>query len=104
VASSRIYSVWDPSSRQYTYYRGPGPEGTHAGSPTARRVTDLGAAPEDAAWKLPGSAVKIGVGPLPKGRIAAPSSGMLSGLGLDTDPTSLALYAALGYLAWRMWK
>jgi hypothetical protein len=94
------YSVWNTDTRQYDYYRGPGPGGTHAGSPPRRRSkTALGASPEDAAWKLPPSAVKTGSGDIPVGRIA--SIGNASALGIDTsDVVSVAVIAGLAYLAW----
>ena len=98
-----IFSVYDPDRKVYTYYEGPGPKGTHAGSPRPRGRSDLGSSPEEAAWSLPASARKVGDGPMPKGRIASASSfGLgLGALGIDADPVHLGIYAALAYLAWR---
>jgi hypothetical protein len=99
-----IYSVYNPDTHQYAYYRGPGPSGTHAGSPKPRGKTELGSAPDDAAWKLPVAAVPIGSGSLPRGRIASTRStmfsGALGGLG-DWDATTVGIWAGVAYLAWR---
>ena len=92
------YSVYDPNRRIYTYYEGPGPSGTHAASPKVRGKSELGAVPELAAWKLPSSAVKIGEGEKPVGRIASVARSMPLG---DVDLPSLGVYAVIAYLAWR---
>jgi hypothetical protein len=92
------YSVYNYARRQYDYYDAPGPSGTHAGSPPAPRgVGDVGAAPERASWKLPAGAKRMGSGEVPQGRIAS-LAGIDDVLG---DPLQLALYAAIGYVAWR---
>lgn len=98
-----IYSVYDPSKHLYDYFEGPGPKGTHAGSPKARRKTALGASPEAAAWPLPVAAVKIGEGEMPRGRIAY-ATAPLAALGIDADPVHLGIAAGLVYLAWRALK
>lgn len=97
------YSVYDPTTRLYTYYQGSGPKGSHAGSPRVRGKTALGAAPTMASWPLPADAVKVGEGAMPRGRIAARVSGLaLLGLGgIDTDPVGLGILASIAYLAWR---
>ena len=92
------WSVYDPNRRVYVYYDGPGPKGTHAGSPPARSRSALGATPEGAAWKLPSSAVKVGEGELPQGRIASVAYAMPLG---DVDPAGLGIVAVIAYLAWR---
>lgn len=92
------YSVYDYTRHAYDYYEGPGPGGTHAGSPPAPRgVGDIGASPETASWKLPAGAKRIGSGVLPQGKIAS-----LDGADMFSDPAQLAVYAALVYFAWRI--
>jgi hypothetical protein len=103
------YSVWNTDTRQYDYYRGPGPGGTHAGSPKVRARNALGASPEQAAWPLPSSAMLVGSGPMPKGRIAskrstAPIEALAGLAGIDLDPLSIGIVAVLAYIAWRVFK
>lgn len=94
------YSVYDYTRHAYDYYEAPGPGGTHAGSPPAPRgVGDLGAAPGRASWKLPAGARKVGSGEMPQGRIAS-----LDGADELTSPTGLLAIAALGYVAWRLFR
>lgn len=92
------YSVWNIDRRVYDVYDGPGPHGTHAGSPRARVRSDLGATPDGAAWKLPSSAVKVGESDVPIGRIAAMPHALPMG---DVDLPTLGIYAGIAYLAWR---
>lgn len=92
------FSVYDPDRKVYVYYEGPGPKGTHAGSPKIRAKFALGSTPEGAAWKLPSSAVKIGEGEMPIGRIASVAQSIPLG---DADLPSLGAYALIAYLAWR---
>jgi hypothetical protein len=97
--------VYRYDDRIYDYYQGSGPKGTHASSPPKTfGKSALGATPEQAAWKLPSDAVKIGSGAMPKGRIASSSTGM--GLGDIDLSTGGKLVAALGiaYLAWKAAK
>lgn len=99
------YSVYNYTRRAYDYYEAPGPGGTHAGSP--RKVApervgsgldgDFGVSPTRASWKLPMGAAKVGSGELPQGRIAS-----LDGSDDALSTTSLLMYAALGYLAWKV--
>lgn len=96
-----IYSVYEPDRKLYSYYEGPGPSGTHALPPKARRRTPLGYAPDDASWTLPLAATKIGEGELPRGRIASISRA--TPLGIDiSDPVDMGVVAGLVYLAWRV--
>jgi len=91
------YSVYDYTRRAYDYYEAPGPGGTHAGSPPlARTLNENGSAPEQASWKLPLGARKIGSGERPQGKIAS-----MSGADLASDPLRLGIYAILVYLGWR---
>jgi hypothetical protein len=97
------YSVYDYTRRVYDYYDGPGPGGTHAGSPPRPREVlgddgrPQGAPPTRAAWKLPLGAKKVGSGELPQGRIAS-----LDGADLFSDPSSLLLYGAIALVAWKV--
>ena len=104
-----MYSVYDYTRRAYDYYDAPGPGGTHAGSPPlpatpagmagvlVPKEQRVGTGPDQAAWKLPLGARKVGTGDLPQGRIAS-----LSGADLTSDPFRLGIYAVLAYAAWRM--
>ena len=92
------FSVWNNGTRRYDYYTAQGDAGIHAGAPPRASTFELGATPEQAAWPLPADATKTGSGELPQGRIAS------------TEPqaavsfNALFLYAAAGYLLWRMTK
>jgi len=89
------YSVYDYDRKVYDYYDGPGPGGTHAGSPPIRRGrNELGAYPEQATWKVPMGAKRIGSGVMPQGRISS-----LDGIDLeiDLDPITLGAIALLVY-------
>ncbi len=91
------YSVYNYTRRAYDYYDAPGPGGTHAGSPRApRAIKDVGAPPDQAAWRLPSGARRVGAGPLPQGRIAS-----LEGSDELTDHRVL-VYAVLGLIAWKV--
>jgi hypothetical protein len=91
------YSVYDYTRRAYDYYEASGPGGTHAGSPPhASSRGRIGAAPDNASWKLPMGAQKVGSGERPQGRIAS-----LSGADLTSDPIRMGIYAILAYLGWR---
>jgi hypothetical protein len=96
------YSVYDWNRQVYDYYQGSGPKGTHAGSPPkAYFKSALGATPEQAAWKLPGDAVKVGSGVLPRGRIASTGAGSaLGGVDLATGG-KIAIALAIAYAAWK---
>lgn len=100
-----IYSVYDYDRKVYDYYQGSGPKGTHATSPPKTYgKSALGATPEQAAWKLPADAVKVGTGAMPKGRIASSSAGMgLGGVDLETG-AKLAAALGIAYLAWKAAK
>ncbi len=96
-----MYSVFNYDTRSYDYYEGPGPGGTHAGSPDVPRRKGMGATPEQAAWRVPASATKVGSGVLPKGKIAA--------LGAVDAPDgfelrTLALPIAAAVVLWRMFR
>lgn len=94
------YSVWNHGTRRYDYYEAPGDTGTHAGAPPRVRTNDLGAAPEQAAWPLPVASVKVGSGANPQGRIASLGASD-AGLFKINLPRSV-MYAALGYLIWKV--
>lgn len=93
------YSVYNYTRRSYDYYEGPGPGGTHAGSPAAGRTAPdgIGTGPDQASWRLPAGARKIGAGDLPVGRIAS-----LDGADELGGHKDLIVLAAIAYLGWRM--
>jgi hypothetical protein len=65
------YSVWNPGSRLYDYFATSEEHPIHAPSPKRTSTRPLGATPEEAAWKLPPMAHRIGSGAMPQGRIAS---------------------------------
>ena len=91
------YSVWNNASRRYDYYQAQGDNRIHAGAPPRSSTSELGATPEEAAWPLPPSAVKVGSGDVPEGRIASTVSG-------GFDLKQFVVYGIIGYVAWRMIK
>jgi hypothetical protein len=93
-------SVWNNATRRYDYYQSSGDTGIHAGAPPRANSFELGATPEQAAWPLPPGAVKVGSGDLPEGRIASREAGQ----GFKFDLPSSIVYAAIGYVLWRMIK
>ena len=95
------YSVYNYETRQYDYYEGTGPKGTHAGAPpVSGGRSQLGATVEQFAWRLPASAQKVGSGELPQGRVA--STGRASSLGdfVDSDMVKWGTLAAIVYIGW----
>lgn len=99
-----IYSVYDYNRHAYDYYEGDGPRGTHATAPPTPLVqSDIGATVDQAAWKVPPGSKKIGSGELPRGRIAA--MGGIGDISIGGKSLStLAVYGALAYVAWRSFK
>lgn len=99
-----IYSVYDHTTKTYDYYEGPGPSGTHATAPPVPLVQgELGATVEQASWKVPPGARKIGSGEIPRGRIAA--QGGLGDIVIAGQSLGrLALFGGLAYLAWRHFR
>lgn len=92
------YSVYDYTRRVYDYYDAPGPGGTHAGSPPLTpKIGGLGESPDQAAWKLPVGARKVGSGEMPQGRIAS-----MNGADSVSDPANMVAYAVIAYVAWRI--
>lgn len=100
------YSVWDQSIKAYRYYETPEPQET-VNSPKPRHVRGgrIGAAPEQAAWPLPGNARETGTGQYPRGHVAT-RRGALGGLiDIDLTPTNVLLIGALGYMVYQfLWK
>jgi hypothetical protein len=94
------YSVWNNASRRYDYYQAQGDARIHAGAPPRASTTELGATPEQAAWPLPASAVKVGSGDLPEGRIA---STLPAGTYAINFKESI-VYGIIGYLLWKAIK
>lgn len=94
-----LFSVYNYNTKVYDYYEGRGPGGTHAGTPPVSGGHALGATPEQAAWRVPPGAVKIGSGPLPRGRIATRGGvAALSGMG---DGARWGVLAVGLLAAWR---
>lgn len=95
------FSTWNSAARNYDYYDAPGTQGIHVGAPPRVRGSDLGATPDQAAWRLPSNATRVGSGELPQGRIA--SLGDSSSI---TAPsmTTIAIVAAIGYFAWKAFR
>ncbi len=65
------YSVWSYPLRAYEYYEAPFDGRIHSGTPPKAGSESMGATPEQAAWKLPLGARKIGQGKVAKGKIAS---------------------------------
>lgn len=91
-----IYSVYNYNRRSYDYYEGPGPSGTHAEAPSRPLLAGPSSSPEKATWSLPIGAKKIGMGDMPKGRIASAPS--LAGFG-DYSLSSKAVALTVGVIA-----
>jgi hypothetical protein len=98
-----VYSVYDYDRQVYDYFEGSGPKGTHASSPpkTTFGKSALGATPEQAAWKLPADAHKIGSGILPRGRIASRNAGAALGSVDLATGGKIAIAFAIAYAAWK---
>lgn len=95
-----IYSVWSYPLRAYEYFEGPFDGRIHSGNPPKASGADaMGATPEQAAWKLPAGARKVGQGPIPKGKIA--SMGDAPGADASWDWKTVAVIAAAVYFATR---
>lgn len=88
------YSVWNDNARRYDYYQTSETGPTHAPPPShLRPKSELGATPEEAAYRLPSHAAPAGSGDLAQGRIAS--------LGDDapsTSSTSPLVWLGLGAL------
>jgi hypothetical protein len=97
------YSVYKPDTRSYDYYQSDAPgNGTHAGSPPVRLGrSPLGATPDQAAWRVPPDARKVGSGAMPMGRIA--TMGSAGALG-DVDISSPWTWIVGGVIAYFAWK
>lgn len=98
------YSVYDYDRKVYNYFDGPGPAGTHATAPpVSSGRSELGATVEQASWKVPPGAKRVGSGELPQGRIAS-----MGGLGdIMIGGSSLGrvgVFAVVGYLLWRHFR
>lgn len=96
------YSVYNYDRQVYDYFEGPGPKGTHAGAPpVSSGRSQLGATVEQAAWKVPLGAKKVGEGVLPQGRVAA--MGGFPSLG-DVDTGQVLRAGALAVIAYFAWR
>ena len=88
------YSVWNYRERRFDYYDAPGPqEGTHVGAPPQPLVrSPMGATPDQAAWKLPTGARKVGSGAQAHGKVASLGDTGTSLLGmLPPAPVSIGI-------------
>ncbi len=90
-----IYSVWSPTRRSYDYYETPEPTPTHTPARgTIPSSSKLGATPEQAAWRLPMGARRVGSGPTARGRIAQ------TGMGAVEIPRTALVIGGLVAAAW----
>jgi hypothetical protein len=97
-----IYSVWSYPKKEYSYYEGGSPSGTHAGAPPAPMTRgEIGAVPEAATWRLPMGARRVGSGPMPRGRIATISGVALGDIG---ELAGVGIWIGVAYLAWRAFR
>lgn len=99
------YSVWRPELGLYDYYEtSPSLKDTTPPKPSLSR-SPFGLAPEEAAWKLPLGAKKVGSGKRAKGMIAR--NGGLAGLGdllPDFGSLNILVLAVGGFFLWRAFK
>jgi len=101
-----IYSVWRPHLRAYDYYEAtPGPEDVEVPSPghLGAAASQIGATPEEASWRLPGGARKVGQGAVPRGMIAR-EGGFPALSGLPTSGLGLVGLGVGAYLLWQMFR
>lgn len=102
-----IYSVWNQSAGVWDYYE-TYERRMKANEPSPKHLRPahkLGMTPQEASWPLPIEARPVGSGPYPKGRIAHPTGGQLSGfLGFDTQLLRWAALGAAGFFLWRKLK
>lgn len=99
-----IYSVWNPGSRAFDYYRGPQRmKGANVGKPGHLKAHELGATPEQAAWPLPAGAVRVGQGAEARGRVAHIEGGKAS-MGDVVTPRNAAKAAILAGLGWLVYR
>lgn len=81
------YSVWNSGTRVYDYYQTRTPAPIHAGAPShVTKTTPLGATVDDAAYPLPADAVRVGSGPIARGKIARAGGMGLGGLSVGSVP------------------
>lgn len=93
------YSTYDYGTKLYTYWDDGKPQPTHTtGSPKVLAMGGIGATVERSAWKVPADAKKVGVGELPKGKVAS------LGDFASSDIPTLGLLVIGGFLAWRYLK
>lgn len=92
------FSVFNTGTRSYDYYASPGTPDIHAGAPARVMANALGATPDQASWRLPLGARKVGSGEMPIGRIASLG-------GDDTSPApsmkTIAVGMVVSYFIWR---
>jgi hypothetical protein len=95
------YSVYDYTRKVYDYYEGSGPGGTHAGVPALSGFSSsgVGSTPEQAAWRVPADARKVGSGELPQGKIATQG-----GYESQSPLVQLGLLAGAVFVAWKVFR
>ena len=85
-----VYSVWEPSTKTWSYYDGSEAKLEPARGPSS----DLGVAPEDALPRLPFGASKIGAGTEARGIVATN--------GVQIPVMKWGLFALAAYGLWRI--
>lgn len=67
------FSVWNYRERRFDYYdAAQRSEGTHVGAPPTPLLRGaIGATPDQAAWRLPAGAKKVGSGAVAQGKVAS---------------------------------
>lgn len=87
------FSVWNYRSRAYDYYDAPAAsDGTHVGAPPTPLVRGkLGATPDQAAWKLPVGATKVGSGSVAQGKVASLGDDSVLGISLPSAPVMIGV-------------
>lgn len=92
------FSVFNTGTRTYDYYASPTAPDIHAGAPPRAHSNSLGATPEQASWRLPLGARKVGSGEMPIGRIAS-----LGGDDASAAPSmkTIAVGMVVSYFIWR---
>ncbi len=94
------YSVWNPSARSFDYYASDEARPIHAPNPPKRSIRSMGATPEEAAWRVPSGAYKVGSGTMPKGRVAT-LDGDAEAAGLSLPSWWPLAAVGLALLVWR---
>jgi hypothetical protein len=94
------FSVWDPDHKRFDYYQTAEGVGARENPEPNLPKREMGVSPEQAAWRLPSEARKVGSGDRVQGAVAA-----RSGLG-DTASVGGSVFKllGLGLIAYGAWK